>query len=114
MGIVHSTYRELSEEGAVSFLSKSKSYIIHTLTKAINEQIPDPVYRLVVPEYIELNIGNNSASFHKSGASLEYDFRDDFDHEKDILSLFMSDLKADDVLYDIGANVGLYASFAGM
>ena len=74
MGIVHSTYRELSEEGADSFLSKSKSYIIHTLTKAINEQLPDPVYRLVVPEYIEVNYPTllahrDSGSLLEGGAS---------------------------------------------
>jgi FkbM family methyltransferase len=45
--------------------------------------------------------------------SLGYDFRDDFDSEKDILLEFINDLEENDIVYDIGANVGIYSAFAG-
>ena len=106
MSVFKKAYRVLSEEGFWPFIQKSGNYIL-------KEVVPDSVYRLFLPEYIKLHIGNSHAKFHTSVASLGYDFRDDFDTEKEVISHFINDLQKDDVLYDIGANAGIYSAFSG-
>lgn len=96
----------LSDEGLFTFMNKCKNY----LTKKI---LSDVLYRKFHPEHITLSIDDKTAQFHTGMANQEYDFLSDFNHEKQIIQKFINDLTTDDVVYDIGANVGLYSVFSG-
>jgi FkbM family methyltransferase len=106
MSIFKRALRVFSEEGAIPLIQKAIRY---TLSRTIS----DSTYRLFLPEKISLQIRENIVYFDSDIASLGYDFRDDFNSEKEIITEFMSDLEHNDVVYDIGANVGLYSTFAG-
>ncbi len=106
MDIVKRSYMIISKEGLVPFIRKGTSHVVKKI-------LTNSTYRFLLPEYINLNINGKDAKFHTSAASLEYDFRDDFDSERQIISNFITDLEEDDIVYDVGANVGLYSSFSG-
>lgn len=71
------------------------------------------VYQQFVSDHLVLPLDDLSVSFASSGASVFYDFTDDFESEKDIVSEVLDAVEGGDVFYDIGANIGLYACFVG-
>lgn len=70
-------------------------------------------YQIIKPSTITLCINNMNATFDRGPTSLiNYDFTEDFEAEQAVLQNFLSDVQSSDVVYDIGANVGLYSIFS--
>jgi FkbM family methyltransferase len=113
MKLIKRAYRIFSEDGLIPLFNASVSHIRSRTESVVKGRFPDAVYRFGLPEHIKLEVDGNKARFHKSGATLSYDFRNDFNSEKGTISDFTNELNEDDIIYDIGANIGLYSAFAG-
>jgi len=75
------------------------------------------VYNRIISTIVVRN-GEYTISVEDTQATFEVDSRDDYIRiksmfEDDVLSSLLSDLEADDVFYDVGANVGVYSCLVG-
>lgn len=73
----------------------------------------DPLYRKLLDDSITRTVDGTTVEFPVEHTSVFYDFRNDFDGEREIIRSLMEEARADDVFYDIGANIGLYTCFLG-
>jgi FkbM family methyltransferase len=81
--------------------------------KALRKVYRDTFYKtLHIWGYYSLELDNQSIKFSAPSPTMVKRNRMRFDSEKPELSDFMSELRADDIVYDIGANTGLYSLFA--
>lgn len=73
----------------------------------------DPLYQLIKPSWAVLECEGYSVEMTMDTAKFGgYDFRDDFESEQEILEMFLTSLQPNDVIWDVGANVGIYSCFA--
>lgn len=101
--------RVLKEDGFNTFLKKLWRYIRHRIPTSP----PLFIYKFLQPDVLELEVNNKHAEFDMGFVTPHRDFRHDYETEKGVISEFMRCLRSDDVVFDIGANIGLYSSFAG-
>lgn len=113
MGILRQGYRVLRDEGPRSFLATSLGYLWSRLTRAVVRRLPVRLFQFVTPDRITLEVRGLEARFDASFVTPNLDFRNDFRAERELIASFVDDLRDEDVVYDIGANVGLYSAFAG-
>lgn len=105
MTLLHRAYQLFRSEGARAVATEAQ--------KKFSGRF-DPVYQLVKPEYKRYSVGNASAEFNMSIHRLDqHDFVDDIRAEQPLIERVLSSVKADDVFYDIGANVGIYSCLIG-
>lgn len=69
----------------------------------------DSIYQRLLPEVITVNIGLSEVKFYTTAASIFYDFRNDVRTERPVIKDVVNSVEPDDILYDIGANVGIYS-----
>lgn len=70
-------------------------------------------YQRLKPSKRTFRVDDTTATFDTTPLSLtKYDFSDDLEQEADFIAHFIGNLDDEDVVYDIGANVGLYTCFA--
>ena len=109
MGIIQSAYRVFSEEGTIPLVRRSSVF----LKRRVTQQLADPIFKLITPDKIKFSVDDIEAIFDMSIVTTNVDFRHDFHSEKSVISSFIDDIEQDDIVYDIGANVGIYSSFVG-
>lgn len=74
----------------------------------------DPFYQRLKPEYETYSVDGIEAEFDMTRRRLDqYDFVDDMRSERSLIKRVLSSVDEDDVFYDIGANVGIYACLVG-
>lgn len=77
------------------------------------QQIEEGIYTIRKPNQKQFTVGGTIATFDTTPLSrTRYDFSDDLELESEIIKRFISDINPDDVIYDVGANIGLYSCFA--
>lgn len=100
---MHSKIREglsvLSEEGPISFLREALGYLYET------------VYWSVHDSYT-LAISDTTVSFTAPNRTVVQRNKRRFSSEKNVLADLLEEIRSEDVLFDIGANTGLYTLFA--
>ncbi|MDZ7731080.1 MAG: FkbM family methyltransferase [Natrialbaceae archaeon] len=102
--IVHRALDRYRSEGLATLTREGKRVILGPF---------DPVYQRIKPAFTELSVDGASAGFDTTPRSLtKHDFVDDIASERDVLERFLAELRPDDVLYDIGGNVGVYTCLA--
>lgn len=101
MAIIQAAYRVFSDEGIVPLVRKSNIFIKRKIIQQLSSN------------KTEFTINGISATFDMGIVTTDGDFRHDFHTEKSVISSFIQDIEPNDIVYDIGANVGIYSSFAG-
>lgn len=81
--------------------------------RTVRRQIEETLYAARKPDRKEFTVDGTIATFDTAPLSKTgYDYSDDLVSESEIIERFISDISSDDVVYDVGANVGLYSCFA--
>lgn len=92
--------------------------MIRKLARRSGVRVPewmDDVYRTIIGETIAYSVGGVSASFDSAGIHLlENRYTYPFNSESVILEKFLSDIEPGDVIWDVGASLGIYSCFAGL
>ncbi|WP_455449222.1 FkbM family methyltransferase [Natrinema thermotolerans] len=105
MTLLHRAYRLFRSEGAGAVANEARKKFGGYL---------DPLYQLTKPEYKQYTVSDVSAEFDMSRHRLDrHDFVDDIRSERALIERVLSAVEADDVFYDIGANVGIYSCLLG-
>ncbi|ADB61821.1 methyltransferase FkbM family [Haloterrigena turkmenica DSM 5511] len=105
MTLLHRAYRLFRSEGAGAVASGARKKILARF---------DPIYQRTKPEYKRYSVGDASAEFDMSRRRLgRHDFADDIRSERSLIERVLSAVEADDVFYDVGANVGIYSCLVG-
>jgi FkbM family methyltransferase len=89
----------LSEEGPISFLRETLDYVYET------------VYWTVHDSYA-LELGDTEVSFTAPNRTVVQRNKRRFSSEQSELADLIEEIRSEDVLFDIGANTGLYSLFA--
>lgn len=90
----------LSEEGPVSFMRETLSYLYET------------VYYSIIDSYT-LSIGNTGVTFTAPNQTVFRRNKRRFETERGEISDLLEEINKNDVFFDIGANAGLYTLFVG-
>jgi len=107
---------QIQNDGLISFLRGAVFYTRNNtrfLLEPLYQRVLEPLYQRVKPSWTELTCQGYSVDMSMELAKYNsYDFRDDFESEEEVLSHFLSELQPDDMVWDVGANVGIYTCFA--
>lgn len=112
LGYQHGVYRGAIEHHTIAHLDPRARFRVIGPTAAVFKRFrtwigPDIDARTVA-------VGDNTARFRTATSTERWWFdADDLRGERPVLKDLMTNLRADDVVFDIGANVGLYTCFAG-
>ncbi len=105
MTLLHRAYRLFRSEGAGAVANEAQKKFGSGL---------DPFYQLIKPEYKRYTVSGANSEFDMSTRRLDrHDFVDDIRSERSLIKRILSVVEADDVFYDIGANVGIYSCLVG-
>lgn len=110
MNDFYSHIRELfTQEGFTGIVSGISRWIYWRLRR-----LADPFYQVIKPATQTFKLGPASAMFDMEEASLvHHDFRADLQSEQEIIQRLIESVDADDVFFDVGANVGIYSLLIG-
>lgn len=98
--------------GFTTLCQRSVRFLRRRSTELVRESA-EWGYQRLKPSKRTFRVDNTIATFDTTPLSLtEYDFSDDLKKEADFIAHFIDNLNDEDVVYDIGANVGLYTCFA--
>jgi len=85
-------------------------------TEMMYERLSAPLWKLLwhlPPRRMTLSAGDTSATFLRSFQKAHsHDFTDDFKEEETILEAFVAELRTADLVWDVGANLGIYSCLA--
>lgn len=74
----------------------------------------EPFYQRLKPEYSTYSVDGIEAEFDMTSRRLDqHDFVDDLRSEQELIKRVLSSVEEDNVFYDIGANIGIYACLVG-
>lgn len=105
-------WRVWRNNGLVVLTYRGLRFGSRQLKKKLN-LVAEGIYNTIKPVTINLSINDTSATFESEPLSYnKYDFIDDFEAEKNIIQDFIESLRQDDIIYDVGANVGIYSCLA--
>lgn len=97
-----------------STAKRSTEFIYNRSIAKLVQRLRKVLFRLRTSSLIQLQSKQTKVKFSASDASpVNWDYRDDFHSEQEIIADLLEELNEQDVFYDIGANVGIYSCFVG-
>jgi len=108
MPLIQRAYDKYRRDGLVELCLRG--------TEMMYEGLSAPLWNLLwslPPRRMKLSAGDTSATFLRSFQKAHsHDFTNDFKEEETILETFVAELRTDDLVWDVGANLGIYSCLA--
>jgi len=83
--------------------------------RSVAKSVLGPIHSLLRPDIREVSVSGTTAEFDHSGVGpFEYSYVDDFESERENIKDIIDEVSPDDVVFDVGANVGIYSVFLGL
>lgn len=101
------------------YRNRGPEAVVHAIVRVFCSEMHETVHSVFQRMY---DLKGGKQTFTIAGLSASFDARSEnggdtvraqFDAEYELLKRFISNIRKDDIVFDIGANIGLYSVFAG-